>query len=42
MQVVISEAKAMHSYEVPDITVIEILEGHPSYLKWIKEETRSD
>ena len=42
MQAVISEAKAIHSYEVPDITVIEILEGHPSYLKWIREETRSD
>ena len=39
IQSVINEAKGLHSYEVPDITAIEIQGGLPSYLKWIEEET---
>ena len=29
----------LHSYEVPEITVTPILDGAPSYLAWIREET---
>ncbi len=37
----IDEVKELHSYEVPDITVIPVKGGLEEYLMWIKEETRS-
>lgn len=37
----IDEVKELHSYEVPDITVIPFEGGLEEYLMWIKEETRS-
>jgi len=33
------ELKAIHPYEVPEITAVPIAEGMDSYLKWIEEET---
>ena len=36
---VIARVKALHSYEVPCIEAIPIVNGHPAYLKWICDET---
>jgi len=32
-----SEVKQLHSYEVPEIISIPIIEGNKEYLKWIDE-----
>ena len=32
--------KALHTYEVPEITGIEIDRGDPAYLHWIEDSTR--
>jgi periplasmic divalent cation tolerance protein len=29
--------RALHSYSVPEILAIPVVEGNPTYLKWIKE-----
>lgn len=31
--------KALHSYSVPEIVALPILEGNPAYLSWIETET---
>jgi len=36
---VINLVKGIHSYEVPEIIALPIVEGNPDYLKWIDEET---
>lgn len=33
--------KANHSYEVPEIICLSIDNGLPTYLSWIKEETKN-
>lgn len=38
---IISEVKALHSYEVPCIEFFTIQDGNPDYLEWIKTETSS-
>jgi periplasmic divalent cation tolerance protein len=38
----IAAIKAAHSYEVPCIEALPILDGNPDYLKWIREETREE
>ena len=30
----------LHSYDVPEVTVTDIVGGHPPYLEWIRSETR--
>lgn len=30
----------LHSYEVPEIIMLPIKEGHKAYLRWLKNETR--
>ncbi len=37
---VIARVKELHSYEVPCIISLPIVEGHPDYLKWIEESTK--
>ncbi len=32
--------KDLHSYEVPEIIALPITRGNPSYLDWLKEETK--
>jgi len=32
----------LHSYDVPEIIAIPIVEGSESYLKWISEQTRGE
>lgn len=36
---VVSTVKSIHSYEVPEIIALPIVEGNPDYLTWLKEET---
>ena len=36
---VVSTVKGIHSYEVPEIIALPIVDGNPDYLKWISEET---
>jgi periplasmic divalent cation tolerance protein len=37
---VVSLVKSIHSYEVPEIIALPIVEGNPDYLEWLKKETR--
>lgn len=37
----IARAKALHSYEIPGIVVLDIVQGLPDYLGWIAAETRA-
>ena len=32
--------KSLHSYSVPEIVSLPIMEGSPSYLNWLEEMTR--
>jgi periplasmic divalent cation tolerance protein len=34
--------KALHSYQVPEIIAVPILEGSAEYLKWIEDEVLGD
>ncbi|MFH0924143.1 MAG: divalent-cation tolerance protein CutA [bacterium] len=36
----ISRIKELHSYEVPEVVVLDIEKGNPDYLKWIEEVTK--
>ncbi|MGC8764454.1 MAG: divalent-cation tolerance protein CutA [Brevinematia bacterium] len=32
--------KALHSYEVPELIVLPIIDGEKNYLEWIEKETK--
>ena len=34
----IERIKALHSYEVPCVTCLQIADGNPDFLKWIADE----
>ena len=34
------ELSAMHSYEVPEILALQVVEGSPSYIDWIDKELK--
>lgn len=34
-----AELRKNHSYEIPEVIAIPIVEGNPDYLKWIDRET---
>lgn len=36
---VIDRIKEMHSYDIPCITVLPIIDGNPDYLQWISQQT---
>jgi len=36
---VIDRVKSLHSYDVPEIIALPIVDGNPSYLSWIDEVT---
>ncbi|MEW6557053.1 MAG: divalent-cation tolerance protein CutA [Elusimicrobiota bacterium] len=36
----IKKIKSLHSYSVPEIIMLPVLDGNPEYLKWIREETK--
>jgi periplasmic divalent cation tolerance protein len=31
--------RELHSYSVPEVIALPILEGSPDYLKWLEDET---
>jgi len=37
---IIARVKNVHSYSVPCIVAVPILDGNKDYLKWIKKETK--
>ena len=36
-----ARVKTLHSYDVPCISAIEIVDGNPDYFAWIVEETKA-
>ena len=36
---VISRVKSIHTYDVPEIIALPIIDGNPAYLQWIEEVT---
>ena len=38
---VIARVKALHSYQVPCIVALPLLEGNPDYFAWLEKETAS-
>ncbi|MFH1364116.1 MAG: divalent-cation tolerance protein CutA [Candidatus Aenigmatarchaeota archaeon] len=40
VQDVIKRVKEMHSYDVPCVIALPILDGNPDYLKWLGENTK--
>lgn len=36
----IIKVKSLHSYTVPEIIFLPIIEGNPDYIKWIEDETK--
>lgn len=36
---ILAEVKKHHSYSVPCVNALPIIEGNPDYLKWVEEET---
>ena len=34
---IVKEVKALHSYAVPEIIAVPIIDGNPDYLDWLKE-----
>lgn len=37
---IISRITELHSYEIPEIIALPIIEGYDNYLKWVEEETK--
>ena len=35
----IKKVRALHSYVVPEIICVPIIDGNPEYLKWVEKET---
>ncbi len=33
------KVKSLHSYEVPEIVALPLVDGFPPYMQWIEEET---
>lgn len=38
---IIKEVKSLHSYEVPEIIALPIIDGNKDYLKWINDSVLS-
>lgn len=36
------EVKKIHSYEVPEIIALPVLDGNPDYMDWLNDEIISD
>ncbi|MBI5198732.1 MAG: divalent-cation tolerance protein CutA [Nitrospirae bacterium] len=39
---IIKKVKEIHSYTVPEIIALPIIEGSEDYLRWVQEVTRKD
>jgi periplasmic divalent cation tolerance protein len=36
----LERATELHPYDVPELLVLRVEDGHPSYLRWVLDETR--
>jgi periplasmic divalent cation tolerance protein len=39
---IVERVKELHTYEVPEIIALEIVEGSENYLRWLREEVGGD
>jgi periplasmic divalent cation tolerance protein len=39
LELLTSELRSVHSYEVPEVLAIPVVDGLPEYLAWVDEET---
>lgn len=37
---IVEKVKSLHSYKVPEVIALPIIDGSPDYLKWINESVR--
>ena len=37
---IVERVKSLHSYEVPEIIALPIVDGNPDYLKWINDSLK--
>lgn len=37
----VARLRSDHSYDVPEIIVVPVVDGNPAYLDWLHEETRT-
>ena len=37
---IVKKVKSLHSYSVPEVIALPILDGNPDYLRWIDESVR--
>lgn len=40
VETTVNRLKDIHPYEVPEIIVLDVVDGLPSYLEWVVSETR--
>jgi periplasmic divalent cation tolerance protein len=40
VEALIAKFKSLHSYEVPCVVTLPILEGNPDFLAWVERETK--
>ena len=40
VEALLERAAELHPYEVPELLVLPVEEGHPRYLQWVLDETR--
>lgn len=33
------EILSLHSYELPEIIMVDVIDGLPEYINWVKEQT---
>lgn len=38
----VAQLRTDHSYDVPEILAVPIVDGNPAYLEWLHDETRPD
>lgn len=39
VEALVAEVKGLHSYAVPEIIALPVVEGNPDYLAWVRSET---
>lgn len=37
---IVEKVKSLHSYSVPEVIALPVIDGNPDYLKWINESVR--
>jgi periplasmic divalent cation tolerance protein len=42
MDALVDKVKSVHSYEVPCILALPVVDGNPDFLHWIEDETKDE